>query len=104
MSRIPHLAFLTAFAAAVPSALAQIPAPAPAQTAKAPARPQPPTRDPHTPGYVTAKELPDGTLPPANADGNFIIGLDAQSCARDDRERRTCRMAPVYHLHHELRR
>ena len=37
-------------------------------------RPTPPTRDPHTPGYVAAKELPDGTNPPANADGNFIIG------------------------------
>ncbi|MGC1781964.1 MAG: hypothetical protein WA708_05555, partial [Acidobacteriaceae bacterium] len=30
-----------------------------AQTPPAP-RPTPPTRDPHTPGYVTAKELPDG--------------------------------------------
>ena len=37
-------------------------------------RPEPPTRDPHTPGYVTATELPDGSIPPANADGNFIIG------------------------------
>ena len=37
-------------------------------------RPTPPTRDPHTPGYVTASELPDGSNPPANADGNFIIG------------------------------
>jgi iron(III)-enterobactin esterase len=37
-------------------------------------RPTPPTRDPHTPGYVTAKELPDGAVPPADADGNFIIG------------------------------
>src|ERR1700761_8235424 len=44
------------------------------QAATPPARPTPPTRDPHTPGYVTATELPDGTLPPANADGNFIIG------------------------------
>ena len=34
----------------------------------------PPTRDPHTPGFVAAKELPDGTNPPADADGNFIIG------------------------------
>jgi len=34
----------------------------------------PPTRDSHTPGYVTAKELPDGSVPPANVDGNFIIG------------------------------
>jgi len=38
------------------------------------ARPTPPTRDPHTSGYVTAKELPDGAVPPADADGNFIIG------------------------------
>jgi iron(III)-enterobactin esterase len=33
-----------------------------------------PTRDPHTPGYVRATELPDGTLPPAYKDGNFILG------------------------------
>jgi enterochelin esterase-like enzyme len=37
-------------------------------------RPTPPTRDPHTPGYVAAKELPDGAVPPANVDGNFILG------------------------------
>lgn len=37
-------------------------------------RPTPPTRDPHTPGYVAAKELSDGENPPADADGNFIIG------------------------------
>ena len=39
-----------------------------------PRRPTPPTRDPHTPGYVTAKELPDGEVPHPDADGNFIIG------------------------------
>ena len=39
-----------------------------------PALAAPPTRDPNTPGYVTARELPDGTNPPADADGNFIIG------------------------------
>jgi enterochelin esterase-like enzyme len=39
-----------------------------------PPRPAPPARDPGTPGYVTAKELPDGTVPPADADGNFILG------------------------------
>ena len=39
-----------------------------------PARPTPPTRDPHTPGYVAATDLPDGTVPPADADGNFILG------------------------------
>src|SRR5712672_2976448 len=37
-------------------------------------RPTPPTRDPRSPGYVAAKELPDGSNPPANVDGNFIIG------------------------------
>ena len=37
-------------------------------------RPAPPTRDPRTPGYAAAKELPDGAVPPPNVDGNFIIG------------------------------
>jgi enterochelin esterase-like enzyme len=37
-------------------------------------RPARPTRDPHTPGYVTATELPDGQVPAPNANGNFIIG------------------------------
>ncbi len=37
-------------------------------------RPAPPTRDPHTKGYVQAVELPDGTVPPADKDGNFILG------------------------------
>jgi len=47
----------------------------PAQsTTNHPIRPTPPTRDPNAPGYVTARELPDGTNPPANVDGNFIIG------------------------------
>jgi len=39
-----------------------------------PPRPVPPTRDPATPGFVAVKELPDGTLPPPDVDGNFIIG------------------------------
>jgi iron(III)-enterobactin esterase len=39
-----------------------------------PARPQPPARDPNTPCYVKAKELPDGAVPPADQDGDFIIG------------------------------
>ena len=37
-------------------------------------RPTPPTRDPNTPGYVTARELPDASNAPPDADGNFIIG------------------------------
>ena len=35
---------------------------------------QPPTRDPHTSGYVSATELPDGANPSPDANGNFIIG------------------------------
>ena len=44
-------------------------------------RPTPPIRDPHTPGYVAATELPDGSNPPANADGNFFIGPTHQPAA-----------------------
>ena len=51
-------------------AMAQAP---PAAVAR-PVRPTPPTRDPNTPGYVTAKQLPDGANAPAKADGNFILG------------------------------
>jgi len=37
-------------------------------------RPTPPTRDPHTLGYVAATELPDGAIPAVDVDGNFILG------------------------------
>ena len=63
------LAFLTVASAQTPPAPAQ-----PAQTAQAPPRPTPPTRDPNTPGFVAKKELPDGSVPPADANGNFVIG------------------------------
>jgi iron(III)-enterobactin esterase len=49
--------------------LAAFCAPLPGQT-----RPTPPTREPHTAGYVAAKDLPDQTLPPAKQDGNFVLG------------------------------
>ena len=39
-----------------------------------PTRPKPTTRDPGAPGYVTATELPDGSIPKPTADGNFIVG------------------------------
>jgi enterochelin esterase family protein len=39
-----------------------------------PALAQPPIRDPHTPGYVKARELPDGANPSPDSIGNFIIG------------------------------
>jgi iron(III)-enterobactin esterase len=43
-------------------------------SATAQPRPTPPTRDPHTPGYVVATELPDGVVPSPERDGNYIIG------------------------------
>ena len=56
-------------AAAVPSVSCQsVPPVQPTE------RPAAPTRDPHTPGYAAAKELTDGEIPPANVDGNFILG------------------------------
>ena len=76
MLRLPRIASLIILIAGIGAATMQAisqapPTPAPATR---PARPTPPTRDPNTPGYVTAKELPDGANAPANADGNFIIG------------------------------
>ena len=69
MHRFRH-SLLAVLLVAFSISYAQTPAAPPA----APPRPTPPTRSPDTPGYVAAKELPDGTLPPDNADGNFIIG------------------------------
>ena len=66
------IAEFTTAAALISIGSAQTPTPPPAPSQSA--RPSPPTRDPHTSGYVQAKELPDGTLPSSDADGNFIIG------------------------------
>ena len=63
--------------AQAPAAPASAQQPAPATTpapAATPPRPVPPTRDPRTPGYVTATDVPDGTLPPPDVDGNFVVG------------------------------
>ncbi len=57
------------FAMVLSAAFAQSP-----QATQHTERPTPPTRDPNTPGYVVAKELPDGTNAPAGVDGNFILG------------------------------
>jgi hypothetical protein len=76
MFRLLGIAFLISVFAGLNPAMAQAPA-APQPPATAPGRgrgPQAPTRDPHSPGYVEAKELPDGEVPSPTADGNFIIG------------------------------
>jgi len=68
------LAFAVILSGAVPVG-AQAPSATTApQTPAAAPRPTPPTRDPRTPGYVAATELPDRTLPPIDAEGNFIVG------------------------------
>ena len=72
--KIPNLAPLSLalmMLVAIAAAPAFAQAPAPPQKTEHPA---PPTRDPDSVGYVVAKELPDGEVPAANADGNFIIG------------------------------
>jgi len=68
MLRFVIFACLICVAAGQTLTLAQAPPAAPS------ARPTPPTRDPNTPGYVAARELPDGVNAPADADGNFILG------------------------------
>jgi enterochelin esterase-like enzyme len=73
MAHLLGIALLISLMAGVSPAMAQATPPAPPAATRT-ARPTPPTRDPNTPGFVTAKELPDGAQPPVNADGNFIIG------------------------------
>src|SRR3569833_149360 len=58
---------------------------------------QPPTLDPHTEGYVAATELPDGEVPPANVDGNFIIG-PTHTAARDATARTGGMMGQVFNF------
>ncbi|MBB5317657.1 alpha/beta hydrolase [Tunturibacter empetritectus] len=70
MFRLLSIVFLISLGA--DRAIAQAPPTPP--VASHPVRPTPPTRDPHTSGYVAARELPDGTNAPMNADGNFILG------------------------------
>ena len=68
MFRPLSTALLISLMAGVDPAMAQTP------PAARPARPSAPTRDPNTPGFVTAKNLPDGVNAPINEDGNFILG------------------------------
>jgi enterochelin esterase family protein len=72
MPRLHPAAFVIALLTV--STLTPAQTPPPAVRAAPPVRVAPPIRDPHTAGYVTATELPDGTLPAPTADGNFIIG------------------------------
>jgi enterochelin esterase family protein len=69
MLQLRIIAFSTILVAGVIPAMAQAPA-----AATPPARATPPTRDPNTPGFVKAKNLPDGVNAPVNLDGNFILG------------------------------
>ena len=73
MRRFVSVVLFSAVVACSVRLLAQAPISQPAAPAR-PQRPSAPTRDPHTPGYVTAKELPDGANAPINEDGNFNLG------------------------------
>jgi enterochelin esterase family protein len=78
MSRFASIAVSLGLVAGASLALAQPPAQPPATPPQAqpqrPTPPRPPTRDPNTPGYVQAKDLPDGMNAPPTVDGNFILG------------------------------
>src|SRR5712691_1505577 len=79
MFGVPTSAFLICLMAGLGPAMAQTrPQRPPDRQAPAKAssgsRPPDPTRDPNMPGYVKAKELPDGAVPSAKEDGNFILG------------------------------
>lgn len=65
-------AFIFGAAATLPGLAQTSSSPPPQQQPQT--RPSFPIRDPHTAGYVTATQLPDGTIPSPTADGNFIIG------------------------------
>ena len=61
--------------ASASTAFPQVPTPSLTQLGASPRlRPTPPARDPNTPGFVAAKELPDGANAPAGTDGNFVLG------------------------------
>ncbi len=68
-SLVPCILAVSSFGSA-----AQAPLRGQAVPSSSPARPLPPVRDPHSPGFVAATELTDGRVPSPNADGNFIIG------------------------------
>src|SRR5947209_7215941 len=64
----------TAFAQSAPAAATpQTPAPT-VQSDPCKPRVTPPMRDPHSAGFVTGVELSDSAVPPADRDGNFILG------------------------------
>jgi enterochelin esterase-like enzyme len=69
MSRLLGIAFLISLTTGLDPSPAQAPGAAAHR-----ARPVAPTRDPSTPDYVKATDLPDGANAPAKADGNFILG------------------------------
>ncbi len=69
----PPLSFITAILLIGVSIASAQPAGAPV-AGRTGGRPPVPVRDPLAVGYVKAAELPDGQVPPLEADGNFIIG------------------------------
>jgi enterochelin esterase-like enzyme len=69
-----HRCLLLALFLGFTVSLAAQTAPVPDPGRTAPSRPVPAPRDPHRPGFVPARDLPDGQLPAPTADGNLLIG------------------------------
>jgi iron(III)-enterobactin esterase len=76
MHRLPNRTLVIWLLGSLVPAMAQAPPQQLAAQAPSarPARPAAPIRDPYTPGYVKASELPDGEVPSPKDNGNFIIG------------------------------
>src|SRR6185437_3009192 len=75
LARVSRIILLTFAASACAQSVSSAPSSSSAsQITTRSAQPAPPTRDPHSPGFVAATELPDGAVPPANVDGNYILG------------------------------
>jgi iron(III)-enterobactin esterase len=73
--RLSRIILLTFAASACAQSVSSAPSSSTAsQTIAQTARTTPPTRNPHSPGFVAATELSNGAVPPANVEGNFILG------------------------------
>ena len=105
MSSPLYTLFAIGLVMGVGAAMAQAPAAQPvpaASSAPVPGqRPPNPTRDPHTPGYVLAKELPDGAVPLRTPTG---ISSSGQRILRARKWIRTVCQGESRRVHDELGR
>ena len=84
MRRVRSMAVAAGLAGCVVLMGAQAPVPAQPGTADHPPRPVMPVRDPHTAGFVAAKDLPDGVMPSSKEDGDFVLGPTHSAAAESE--------------------